>query len=502
MKKLFCIWVIALLWAGIAWGEDKEFYKIYDLLSSDVEEYARGVKDENGEEAFKKLNVYYFSGFDFEEYAAKDPDLTTLVNYAIDAIYNQKDDEAHKRVTRYDQKKTGKVGYSIIGHSQGGLRALGYVKKLKDAYPNKLNDIDAVITVSGIIQGASMLDGGLYEFRSKASRKVNTVANGLRAVSAASVDIGTIITAASVASGFPLTATAGGIIGGVLETVGTTALWLIPNDGTTQAMLLVLAFLPEKIRNYVAIAWFTAYERLLPQIRDMIPGSAYIKNNVVKKEELCKHKVKTGKQITVREWRYKMLGKMKVWYLWTGKVDEYKTCTEYKAVPQFDPDVPVGFIVGLDSNILNMSETAEEKEKARKGLKTAEATFGVAQGWHIAKCVGLIGLFTGSVTYASDADKARNLVANFNAVVAELIGSGESDGFVAAENQYIKGSYFNNIPSKKLTYLNRVLGEDKINGYKEMTKNTHNNIMKSTGTFKAAYDMIIEGKKLREEYDR
>jgi hypothetical protein len=44
-----------------------------------------------------------------------------------------------------------------------------------------VNNIDAVITISGIDQGLKALDGGLGAFKSRASEKINIIGNGLRA---------------------------------------------------------------------------------------------------------------------------------------------------------------------------------------------------------------------------------------------------------------------------------------------------------------------------------
>jgi hypothetical protein len=227
----------------------------------------------------------------------------------------------------------------------------------------------------------------------------------------------------------------------------------------------------------------------------MIPNSDYIKKNVVNTEK-CQFRVPIGKKVLTCEWRYKMEGGEKIQYLWTGKVDEYKTYTANVTVPQFDPNVPVGFIAGLDNDIFNQMEK-KEREEVRKGINAAKIGFGVTEGWHIAKCVALIGLVTGSVTFANDACKAKNFMANFNSEVAGLIGSKKSDGFVALENQFIPKSYTHPKTKQTITLLNVVLGEDKKNGYKGMSKKTHQNIVGSSDAFEIADEMVREARKLR-----
>jgi len=559
MKKLFFVYTIALLWAGMAWGQDirdKAYEKIYDIYADDspvksaamttgTDEKGKPVeekifkyptiittKDENGEEVektvLKDLTVYYFDGFDFNDYKARDPDLNEMNKAEIDAIKNgyvYKVGDYEKKVTGYKQDKTcmcekcepsktcesceiresvkickPKVySYSIIGHSQGGLRALGYLTQLEKKYPDDLNDIDAVITISGIDQGLKMLDGGLPAFKNRASRKINIVGNGLQAVGVASIDLGILSILLSI-TGDPLIDLAGHLLGGVLETTGG-ALLMISNKRFAQALLMVLSFLPKRIQAYWLLAWITDDAEQVPQIRDMIPGSKYIENNVVKREPLDPFRAKTGKKVLTGEWRFKSFGIIKIWYFWIGLVDEYAWYTAYESVPQFNPDVPVGFIVGLDSKTLNMIEEKSDRDKARDGIKAAETAFGVAQGWHIAKCVGLIGLVTGSVTYANDADKARKFVANFESELNDLKGSTENDGFVALENQYIPKSFTHPTTKEETIHLNAVLGGTDEGYVKphEYKNYNHKNIVENSDAFEKAHKLVLEAIKLKEE---
>jgi hypothetical protein len=523
MKKLFFACMIALLWAGMAWGDDEDYYKykVFNLSSAreEIKEAAQGAISDT-------LTVYYFDGFDFEKYdPVNHPDLTELVEYAIEAIVEGKGDS---RVTGYKPKEPMKIcnkcnykcekgkickicepskpcepkekvySYSIIGHSQGGLRALGYIKQLKNKYPNDpniLNDIDAVITISGIDQGLKMLEGGLPELKNRVSRKINIVGNGLRAVAVTAIDISTLFNAAGGAgTGDPLLILAEGTVGFILETVGGTLL-AIPRNNFAKAFSLVLSFLPKEIQAYWITAWLTADANLVPQIRDMIPGSKYISDNVVKKKPYP-YWGKTGNKKLACEWQSTKILGIRIWYLWIGLVDEYALYTAYDSVPQFNTDVPVGFIAGLDSKTLNMIEDESVKKTVNDSMKVAETTFGVAQGWHIAKCFGPVGLVTGSVTYANDADKARRFIANFESEFNVLKGSNQNDGLVALENQYIPKSFTD--PDTKITtqHLHAVLGKTK-EGYEGIRNRNHKNIVETSEAFMIANKMIEDARILR-----
>ena len=463
MKK-FLIAACAVLLAGQTWGEvpgdDKKVSDIDptqrmmgvipapgdDKKVSDIDRNSRPIG------ADYKNNVYFFDGFDFDNYQRNDPNLTTLNLGEIRAIRNG----VSGRVTAHGSKP-----YSIIGHSQGGLRALGYTSILKSE-PNGIAEtglIDAVVTVSGIDQGLKMLDGGLGGFKARVNGKVNIVWNGLIACTTATFNF-------------------------------DPNWYLIPlvlrNNGSVAADVVLWAF-SKDMRNYWAEALRSTDASKVRQIGDMIPGSGYIRDNVVKNEEY-RYRTKTGTKLTA-EWRSKKIWPgITIWYVWIGYVDVYAYVSVTKSLPQFNPDVPVGFIVGTNNNTLSMGDN---EQGVRVGLKAFEIGFAVAEGVHIAKCAALIGFLTGSPLYAADADRARRFAGNIDAELNDIKGESRGDGLVAYSHQQLPQYFTEPDTGRRLKVL-----PNPYLGYTEV-KETHNEILKNSYTWEEAGKMLVDGRKRR-----
>ena len=90
------------------------------------------------------VTTYAFYGFDFEGYKASPLGLDAIVKNEHEFV---KKKEAHD--------------FAVVGHSQGGLRALAFATYLQNNDAAGLNNLQAVVTVSGIDQGIKALDGGL-----------------------------------------------------------------------------------------------------------------------------------------------------------------------------------------------------------------------------------------------------------------------------------------------------------------------------------------------------
>jgi hypothetical protein len=461
MKKLFFC-VCAILLVTQVWGTDES--KMDNENIADISKVAllpdllqpRLVENAIGQN-FAGKNVYFMGGFRALSYKKTDSGIEKIINDGeIPAIKNG----VTNRVTQANGP------YSIIGYSQGGLRSLGYITQLKKKYPNDVKNIDAVITVAGIDQGLKMLEGGLGAFKKRASEKVNIVGNGLRAA------VG---------------------IYDIFYILGT----IIPRDqaanASTAAFTLITNILPPVFVPYFVSAWADPNSKNYQQLDDMIPEYDYISNNVVK---TIKHsyRVKEGKELSC-EWRYRKILGIKVWYLWIGYVDVYTFHTSNEVIPKFDPDVPVGFIVGLNSNTIGMAE--EVVPGLRTQIKSAEEIFLWVEGIHIAKCVVLFGLFSGSVTYARDADRAKRFMADIDKELNNLKRQTENDGLAALESQYIPKTFTDPNTGKTRTNLkNPVLGGG-TKGYAEMPNYNHKNIVEKEATFKKARAMIDEGTRAR-----
>jgi hypothetical protein len=416
MKKLVFCSVFAVFCMGFMWGQTPSDADLkYDSIYNEKVSNYKGFDSEDN--LLENKKVYFFEGFDFDNYEPDHPNLTDLNKGEIWAIrygVKKKEDDSDS------VKSAGGQPYSIIGHSQGGLRALGYITQLENYHGiEAVNKIDAVVSMSGATQGIKMLEGGLGGFKKRVSPKVNIVGNGVISLISALISLDPVLKSLEF----------------LLDVRG-----LSYRNQTAMAVDFITALLPPSIRPYFLEAWNNTNPATIKQIRDMIPRSDYIKKNVAQYTE-HQHKVKDGKKLTT-EWRYKKnkLG-WKIWYLWVGTVDVYKYVTSYEAIPRFNDKVPIGFIVGTDNKTLNMIDDPEKpdlKKNVEETVKGFEIAFAVAEGIHIAKCASIIGLFTGSVTYAIDAEKARSFCENINSEIEKILNTtGGGDGFIALESQYI-----------------------------------------------------------------
>ena len=96
-----------------------------------------------------------------------------------------------------------------------------------------------------------------------------------------------------------------------------------------------------------------------------------------------------------------------------------------------------------------MSIAGSKEQDIRNELNKAGTVFAVAEGIHIVKCVGIVGLFTGSPRYAAACVKARDYCWDIDSRVNNLLGSSEHDGLVAKESQSIPKSVHSKIVGDK-----------------------------------------------------
>ena len=427
---------------GAVWSDSKNNYndKIYDMS-----EFDRGNGTDNATiRGYFDQNVYYFKGFDFENYKSTDPSLQEMTNAEVSAVRNG--------VSGYVTKPNGP--YSLIGHSQGGLRALGFITQTKKSNPGSENNINAVITISGLNRGLKMLDGGLGEFKSRASEKINTLGNGMRAAI------------------------------GIFPIIDIYA-QAIPRNSLANAFDIFVALIPSNWRPYYLEAWKSTDASKCPQLGGMIPNSQYIKDNVIATESTT-YKEKIGERTIVTTVKDRTTDGTWVEMPTTYIVDEYRYYTITEIVTRFDANVPLGFIVGENNNTLGMHDNWVTEPLIRLTLIDAAIKYGVVQGVHIAKCVGIFGLFNGSITMAQDAGKAAQLMINFDSELNNIKGSSDNDGLVAVESQYIP----------KANMKNRVLGSE-AEGFSRVGLD-HIKIERLPRAYEIAKIMVAEGKTIRE----
>lgn len=351
------------------------------------------------------VTTYAFYGFDFEGYKASPLGLDAIVKNEHEFV---KKKEAHD--------------FAVVGHSQGGLRALAFATYLQNNDAAGLNNLQAVVTVSGIDQGIKALDGGLPAANAKIRRDAAILTEGVCGVVTNPVltqvllDVLAIFSISKVKDLKNMWSEIWGFITKFHRMFGA---WIKPALQATTA---------QKEQAFLDV---------YGEIRDMIPQSNFIKQNVIESKPYP-YRVQTGitwhlgwEQVTNR-WGGKY------WALRWQKSPVYSTYIGYKYESKLPENIPMGYIVGTRSNVLSIAGSKEQG--IRKVLKAAGGVFAAAEAVHIAKCVGIVGLFTGSPRYAAACVKAREYCWNFDSRVNNLLGSSEHDGLVAKESQYIPKS--------------------------------------------------------------
>lgn len=354
------------------------------------------------------VTTYAFDGFDFEGYKASKHSLDNIIRAEHKSI---------KDVEEEDPDKKGK--FAVVGHSQGGLRALAFATYLQNNDAARLNNLQAVVTVSGIDQGLKALDGGLPAANAKIRRDVEILTDGAYGVLNALPAVDILLSALKSFAGFDarqFNKFGWWLINLILDKHPGLSQWVKPALQATTA-----AAEQDTLNKYC-------------EIRDMIPRSNFIQQNVIESEPYS-YQVQTG---TTRHLGWKRVTNRWGWKYWALRWQYspvYSTYIGYKHTSKLPENIPIGYIAGTKNNVLSIAGSKEQD--IRNGLKWGGYIFAIAEGFHIAKCVRIVGLFTGSPRYAAACVKAREYCWNFDSRVNNLLGSSEHDGLVAKESQYI-----------------------------------------------------------------
>ncbi|MBR5646408.1 MAG: hypothetical protein IKX23_07195 [Treponema sp.] len=416
-----------------------------------------GVKNENGKYILKnkngsgvQQNVINFTGFPLASYKPEEGiEIKDIVDKAADIMAESWSDNAED--------------YAVVGHSQGGLRALAYANvikqkaeqetdpEMKAKYQKAYDHLGAVITVSGIDKGIKMLDGGFAVLKSRIMEDVNILYNGFSSVIHESLILGTTIDV-------------------ILMIIG----WIdgMPNFSDRKEIVnLLIGLIPDpEIRTYILMGLADVDPDEMKEIRDMMPYSNFIAENVADVKTETK-KVDIGGEWCV-EWKYYKKGWLKIPYLKNVYYPKYKVFTEYyEDKLKIDENIPTAYIVGMNNDMcslfenpisidmdnffmndfLHLKNTLETNynieikdgclkvgaEDVREGaVNTLKKLFDTAEMVHTAKTILIFGLLTNSVNYAKDARKASAWISNLDNEIYELLGSDENDCFVAKESQF------------------------------------------------------------------
>lgn len=354
------------------------------------------------------VTTYAFDGFDFEGYKASKHGLDNIIR------------AEHKSIKDVEEKDPDKKGkFAVVGHSQGGLRALAFATYLQNNDAARLNNLQAVVTVSGIDQGLKALDGGLPAANAKIRRDVEILTDGAYGVLNALPAVDILLSALKSFAGFDarqFNKFGWWLINLILDKHPGLSQWVKPALQATTA-----AAEQDTLNKYC-------------EIRDMIPRSNFIQQNVIESEPYS-YQVQTG---TTRHLGWKRVTNRWGWKYWALRWQYspvYSTYIGYKHTSKLPENIPIGYIAGTKNNVLSIAGSKEQD--IRNGLKWGGYIFAIAEGFHIAKCVRIVGLFTGSPRYAAACVKAREYCWNFDSRVNNLLGSSEHDGLVAKESQYI-----------------------------------------------------------------
>ena len=394
-----------------------------------------------------------FRGFSFESYTPSPIGLDKRIQDEVNYVIEQDAAEGYNG------------SYAIVGHSQGGLRVFAYTTELKKMSPAEYVRLQAVITVSGIDKGLLALSGGFPAVKGRLMNDVNIIVRGLRS--------------------------AAGILD--LFWIGDAIMnAVIPSDMEIVNMILD-DLVPQNFSVYLKPALNGGSPDSMAELRDMCPQSEFI-NRTVSKTIPYRYKVQTG-----TEWRWvteskKVLG-VTVYYPVYRSFPVYTEYVAYKDAPVFGNEMPVGYIVGLDSNTLSMTPP-ETEAQIRGVIGGLETGFNVVYGVHIAKNCAIVGLLSNGVQYANDAKAARDWFKNFDGELNEIKCSTENDGLVAKESQFYPRTFTEPDTGIVRNVHTNVLGK-RPEGYVGYPHLNHANIIVADEVLQKIDEMLIEAKAKR-----
>jgi hypothetical protein len=274
---------------------------------------------------------------------------------------------------------------------------------------------------------------------------------------------------------------------------------LLPRNGLADGFNFIFDIIPEAWRPFWMEAWVNPEHSGLQQLRDMVPESSYVKNNVIEAVTSIYRK-KVGEQIIKEVIAAPIADKKMAATTATVKVTVVDIYDYYKVterVTRFDPKVPLGFITAQDNNTIRLHEDAKS---IYNKIASAAEFFHDIETAHIVKSCLIIGLISGSTVYALEAARAKILLQNIDHELNILKGSEANDGLVALENQYIPSTArtINEIKAgvPETIMRNPILGGHR-NGYAEFPLNNHANIIKEEETFLEARRMIDQSFQIR-----
>lgn len=370
------------------------------------------------------------NGFDFGGYKPETGGLKPIIKGEADALSAE-----FSNKTRIVGKEEEPNFYALVGHSQGGLRALAISTELKNRAEdarailrvrqndveaqkivNAYDNLQAVITVSGANKGMKALEGGFAPISARLMTDVNTIWRGTLATQR-------LFNPAVLFSDF----------------------FLHDISAVTKLLVTLLGLIdPIPATAYLAPALNGDNPDTVASIRDMIPHSDFIQEYVAD-TKMYQTKVLTGSR-WAWEWRKKW-----GWFRYLVHVRHpvYSYYSYGQDIPKFDDNLPIGYIVGAGIDTIDMVSDEDlipgigNGDLIRGTLKGFAVGFGIVEGAHYLNSLNLWGLMTGSPLYARYAGRAREWMWNPDSQIDELLGSSNHDGILAVESQFYPKTFTN-----------------------------------------------------------
>jgi hypothetical protein len=396
--------------------------------------------------------TYFFEGFDFDSIDS----FFTIYGLQKSVLVNNEE---------ISSKYSGR--YTLIGHSMGGLTALGYAGHYYQTNTDAYNKLEGVITISGANKGASILRGGLPAALIRINQKATTLWGGLSGLINFAIPIPML--------------------------PGSS----IPRSHAATRTFLNDRILPSSHRVMNDAAINKVEGSLYAQIRDLTPKSDYINNYVAQTTEKT-FKKQTGTKTVNEVSPWSLLIGVPIVTSKTEPVYTYYTVNEDTI--KFGRNLPVGYIVGLKHNALSM---AENETAARDAMKNWGIAFRVGEAAYYSRIslTGGLSILIGDLNRAIDCRNAASICQNIDKEINSMLGSSEGDGFLAKSDQYIPPKFYNPITGALLSATsNRYLGGNS-NGYVGFPQYNHQTINPKSSKDKAMGTESNDMKALFEQLD-
>jgi hypothetical protein len=396
--------------------------------------------------------TYFFEGFDFDSLDS----FLTIFGLQQSVLLNNEE-----ITSKYDGR------YTLIGHSMGGLTALGYAGYYYQTNTAAYNKLEGVITISGADKGASIIRGGLPAALIRLSDKASPLWGGIHALVNFAIPIPVIPGSA------------------------------IPNSHAATMAYLNDKFLPpsHRVMNNAAIRKVEG--TIYAQIRDLTPGSDFI-NNYVAKTTTKTYKKQTGTKTVYTVSPWSLLIGIPIVTSKTEPVYTYSTTSE-DAI-KFGSSLPVGYIVGLKHNALSM---AENESSVRSAIKNWGVAFRVGEAAYYTNIAltGGISILFGDLDRAIDCENAAAFCENIDREINSLLGSSEGDGFLAKSDQYIPQYFYDPFSGALVSKTSNRYLDNSTRGYVGLPQYNHQTINPKDSKDKAMGTESNDMKALFEQLD-